>query len=318
MYKRILVALDGSPFAAQSLPYAQLIARSIGADVELFHALATLPDAARDAGVRSINDPTAMEATAQGESANQYQQMRQEATEYLEETAGPLRQAGLSVRTTIGAGEPSEAIAALTAGQDETLIAMSTHGRSGAFRWVLGSVTDKTLRAASAPTLVIRSHREEDKPDDPDIRRIVLPLDGSPLAEQAVPHATALAKALNANIEVFRAVSTPMYMPARYPMWGGIPFPSDTHANEYLEAMVEHIRAAGIDVVEGRTPQGDAAGIITEAAESAPDSLVVMTTHGRSGIGRWVLGSVVDKVVRHSGRPVLLVRSTDEARTTHT
>jgi nucleotide-binding universal stress UspA family protein len=123
---------------------------------------------------------------------------------------------------------------------------MTTHGRSGIGRWVVGSVTDKVVRLAGTPTLVIRNQEEAGGQAPPELRRIVLPLDGSFLAEQAVPHAVALAKALGAQVETVRALTMPMYMPAQYPVVGGIPSPGFQprgEAEKYLEGIDSFLRA---------------------------------------------------------------------------
>ncbi len=87
----------------------------------------------------------------------------------------------------------------------------------------------------------------------------------------------------------------------------------DAAATEYLKAAAERLRAEGLSSVEERLLHGNAAAAILDLAQESPGAMVAMTTHGRSGIGRWVLGSVADRVVRHAGVPVLIIRPKEEA-----
>ena len=321
MYSRILVPLDGSAFAAQALPYATLIAGRLNAAITLFQAAPTLVDLMRHVTMRpATGGAGAIDSNAtRGVSLDEWQEMhrrvRKETAEDLERNAVLLRSAGLSVATAVGEGDPAEAIAQEADSVENTLIAMTTHGRSGISRWWAGSVTDKTLRMTQSPMLVIRCEEEQHAPSQAQVQRIILPLDGSPLAELAIPHASALANALGAGVHVLRVRSQPYYFPAAYPLAGAIPSPGsvEPEAGEYVERIAERLRTEGAVGAEAVLTEGDAATIITEAAETAPHALVVMSTHGRSGIGRWVMGSVADKVVRQSGQPVLLIRAEEEA-----
>jgi nucleotide-binding universal stress UspA family protein len=201
-------------------------------------------------------------------------------------------------------------------GQAGTLIAMSTHGRSGVTRWVLGSVTDKVLHATATPMLIVRPRDGAGAGAEPKIETIIAPLDGSPLAEQALPHVVAVAKALRAKVTLVRVVPTTAYY------LGMMDYPSAVYqelidaeeeaAGKYLGEMAAKLRGEGVSIAAEKMGRGDAAGAILDLAVGSPNTLVAMTTHGRSGVGRWVLGSVADRVVRHAGAPVLLIRAVAE------
>jgi nucleotide-binding universal stress UspA family protein len=236
----------------------------------------------------------------------------------------PLRQNGLSVSSTVCEGSPAPAIASEAVKEPDTLIAMTTHGRSGIGRWLLGSVTDKVLRATTNPLLVVRAYDQENPPEAVQLQSIIVPLDGSLLAEQVLPHAASLARALKLRVLLVRANPSlgeyHKYV-EHYPldssstisrMYEEFFREEDARAMEYLHRVKEKLNQRRVFSVEERLLKGHAAEAIVELARETPHSLVAMTTHGRSGIGRWLLGSVTDRVVRHSRDPVLVVRATEE------
>ena len=128
------------------------------------------------------------------------------AAEYVEEKAASLKNEGFSVSTTALEGDAASIIVTEAEKDPETLIVMATHGRSGITRWVMGSVTDKVLRATDYPMLII--HCKEEIPSSPELelKDIIVPLDGSPLAEQVIPHAISLSRALGWRITLLRAI----------------------------------------------------------------------------------------------------------------
>jgi nucleotide-binding universal stress UspA family protein len=314
MYRRIIVPLDGSAFAAQALPYARTVAKAFSAEIELFQVLPPFIDFVRDvsAGAPAEVDQLSNAGRpgfAYEQAQERYQSFQRAARRQLEEAAHGLRAEGLTVRVALWDGDPAEEIAREADRKEGSLIVMTTHGRSGLARLRLGSVTDKVTHLTSTPALVIRSPEGEALPSDGALERIILPLDGSPLAEQAIPHAVALAKALDVPVEVLQAV------PSARPVAAGVQgmFESSqpgeaTPPNGYLEGAAERLRLHGVRRVEATLAEADAAKAIIDAAERLQGSVVVMSTHGRSGLARLRRGSVADNVVRSSGRPVLLVR----------
>ncbi len=322
MYDRILIPLDGSDLAIQVLPYVRSIARAFRAEVLLLEAVPSLADLARDYGPGPTPEATPLPRTRAAEMASDdlevlHQEVRKEAANDLERRAQVLRHAGLEVSVKIGEGDPAEAIAEEAVDAGRTLIAMTTHGRSGFRRWWTGSVTEKIVRLASASVLVVRSAETPAGAADSAalLERIILPVDGSELAEQAIPHAAALAKAVGARVRVMRVVPRTYYVPGQYPVVDALPSSpgSDMSADKYVHGVVDRLRGEGVEGVDGVVLQGDPAEEIIQNAKSLRDSIVVMSTHGRTGIGRWALGSVADKVVHHSYRPVLLVRAGSKA-----
>jgi nucleotide-binding universal stress UspA family protein len=216
------------------------------------------------------------------------------------------------VKFTVERGNPEEAIIEHAASADNTLIAMATHGRSGVKRWLLGSIAEKVLRGGKNPLLLVRADEAAKVEGEAAVESIIVPLDGSELAETVLPVVVEWSKALRLKVVLFRAYELPAavyYGRESYlPDYEGMKAQFREQAGDYLEAKAKSLRAQGVDKVSFELVEGEGADEIAAYARKNPQALVAMCTHGRSGIRRWVLGSVTEKVVRHSGNPVLVVR----------
>ena len=209
-------------------------------------------------------------------------------------------------------GDPAREIVQEAEKEPGTLVTMSTHGRSGIRRWLLGSVTDKVIHTTRQPLLVVRPNTEETPARKPEIGHVIVGLDGSMLAEKVLPHATAVAKAADAGVTLVRVTESVWeyrglledYVPTAEEHYGD----ADVLAGKYLAEMGKVVRAKGVRSIQELTLHGNPASAILELASKTPDSLVAMSTRGRSGLERWLLGSVTDRVIRHSTGPVLVVR----------
>jgi nucleotide-binding universal stress UspA family protein len=237
--------------------------------------------------------------------------------EYFERVEKSVAHEGVRVETIRVVGAATQEILRYAEENGFGLIAMATHGRSGITRWVYGSVADKVLHASDLPLLLVKPSRTERVlPQRRLLESLVVPLDGSELAEEALPFAEALAIRLELSITLVRVVSYPLYA---YEGYEGLSYgyaPPDhksltemmeASAKEYLEGVQARLRLQGHQV-EAVTVLGHPASQIMDLAQRTEGSLVVMSTHGRSGFQRWVLGSVADRVLRASHRPILLVR----------
>lgn len=314
MYERILVPLDGSKLAQQALPYARAVATAKSAEVELVEVVAPFEEFVRastddelvavGAGSRFDRWPTS------NEWASIAQSFREDAGKRLAASEA-LIGAGVATRSAVLEGDAAEAIIKEADARPGTLIVMATHGRSGLGRWLMGSVTDKVVRHAHQPTLVVRARDDADG-SRANIGEVILPLDGSATAEAAIPHAVEMSKLLGVGISLIRAVSPAShadafveYMPDSYQR---LVEDAREDAEEYLDGVATRIRNQGISEVRSEASIGNASSAIVDLARAADEPLVVMATHGRSGVGRWMLGSVADRVVRHGPGPVLVVR----------
>jgi nucleotide-binding universal stress UspA family protein len=190
---------------------------------------------------------------------------------------------------------------------------MATHGRSGVHRWLLGSVTEKVLRHTTNPLLLVRALEEAKTAGQEIFKSVLVPLDGSELAEAILPRVATLAKKLDLAIVLFRAYNIPYNLYAAEDGYTAINFTEILEqvrgeAREYLETKVAELKKLGVEKVSYVAKEGLGADEIIKMAGETPDNLIAMCSHGRSGVKRWVLGSVTENVVRHSGDPVLVVR----------
>jgi nucleotide-binding universal stress UspA family protein len=297
MYSQMLIPLDGSKTAAKVLPYARTVARSLKIPVKLMAVTEVLTLTAG----KAHHLDTLVDAAIR---RNQ---------EYLQKIAKTFT--GVSIDYTVEAGAPEEAIIMKAAANKGTLITMATHGRSGVRRWLLGSVAEKVLRGSSNPVLLVRANEEAETEGEVTLSRIIVALDGSELAEAVLPNVAELARAINLKVILLRSYTlTPIiggyegYIPDLD--LNELKAESKSDAVSYLDSKVQQLRSQGLDDVTPLASEGEAAETIIELARGSPNSLIAMSTHGRSGVMRWVLGSVTEKVVRHSGTPVLVMRAT--------
>jgi nucleotide-binding universal stress UspA family protein len=289
MIKRIMVPLDGSNLAEQALPLARSLASTFEAELLLTMAVS------HEHYVNKENEGILAEA---GRLASE---------QYLGTMERQLADEGFHVRTAVAFARPHVAISSLCDRERVDLIVMTTHGRSGVTRWTMGSVADKVLRTTNTPLILIHPTMHGAPPSA--IERIVVALDGSELAEAALPLAARLAKSMGAGMHLVRAVIPPAavfgaeYLPGALPVLEEM----ESDAREYLKTTAEKLRSTGLTTTTEVQTGIPAEVILAEAGE--PGDMVVLSTHGRSGVDRWFLGSVADAVVRHGNIPVLVVRS---------
>ena len=301
MLSKIIIPVDGSDLSEQIIPYCVALSKGLGSSMTLLHVVDTdaLPDTA--------------ELQHQVHLEQLVEQERTQAHAYLHKVQAHLKEHDIQANIEVTAGPTAETIVSMAQNEGADLIAMSTHGRSGLARWRTGSVTDKVLHTATVPLLIFRP-QDQTTPDEVQLSSVILPLDGSPLAAQAVPLATSVATALKLKVKPIRLVSTGSFaFTDPYPTGGAemsVPVMevAENDARDYLDKTAEALREKGLDV-EPHFMFGEPASQIIELAHETAGSLVVMSTHGRSGLGRFVMGSVADKVLRGSGSPVLIVRA---------
>ncbi|MDA0735020.1 MAG: universal stress protein [Chloroflexi bacterium] len=308
MYSRIIVPLDGSPLAERALPYVRMFAEKLTVPIQLLQAYSPTPSELSDSDHGRYLDQ--MDAALQDR-----------AYDYLNQVKSSIPDAKAEISCLVQPGDPASCIVAESEADPEALVVMSTHGRSGIGRWVLGSVTDKVLHATRNPLWIIRSQHDISS-DEVGLKTIVVALDGSPIAEQILPHVVFLSKSLGFNIKLVRARPSMQeyqhYMESHL-LGGGAtvytgPYEvfskeADAKAMDYLHDVRMKLQRQGIWSIEEDLIKEHAPEAIIESVGHDSDKMVAMTTHGRSGIPRWLLGSVTDRVVRHAGVPVLVVRA---------
>lgn len=286
MIKTILIPLDGSSLAERAIPYAVRLAHAGGGRLVLFHAT---PD--HDQLARSEAELAVIASLGQ----------------HVE----TLRRLGVEAASWTVHGPPGAAIRSVVREHHVDLIVMSTHGRGGIGRMLYGSVADQVIREAAVPVLLVSPacdrRWEEGKP-----LRIMVPLDGSHASEAALAPARDLGQALNAELWLVRAVEEPFEQSLRYGP-NGVPFVIQAGGSDLDEALRYLETVAGrfgtsFSSIDVFADVGRAARVIAEAARREDIDLIVMATHGRTGLARLALGSVATTVLQHAPVPVMLVR----------
>lgn len=300
MITTILSPLDGSPVAESVLPYLLSLSKGLKASVVFAYVVA--PDQLR------------AESPEHRSSLDQLQQSAEAAIrDYLEEKAGPFRNEGVTATTTVlyGGDGPADTLLEYEQQQVLDLVALATHGRSGLQRMFLGSVADRLVQRARTPLFLVRPGTEAAEAATP-MQSLVVPLDGSDLAANALPLVEDLAKALGLPVMLLRI------LPEGPPYSAGsqfYPYPADLlqyaelAALRDLKATGDGLRSRGV-TVQWEVRFGDPGPAIIEYAARTPGAVTVIASHGRSGPGRWPLGSVASKILRASTNPVVVVRPT--------
>ncbi len=308
MYQRMLVPLDGSGFAEVILPYVKELAGRLDLEVVLLHI-------------------------ARPEERGFYTPIHRA---YIKETVDTIRRwsrevqrrSGLEpgtkpveVRRELVVGYPDEEILRYAETKDIDLILMATHGRTGIRHWALGAVVDKILRQAKVPIWLVRAGISDAVPyDEWPKMTLLVPLDGSELAETVLPHVEALTQQRGEDVEVVLVrVCEPPTMPSYYaPELSGVPLNWGQYvqqetalckqtAKEYLVGVEKKLGDKNISV-RSEILTGKASDAIIDYATKNPLSLIVMTTHGRTGLRRLVYGSVAESVLLGVSNPIVLVR----------
>jgi nucleotide-binding universal stress UspA family protein len=230
---------------------------------------------------------------------------------YLKERSEKAAAAGFEVETIVKVGAAAEEVLSQTVDGID-LACIATHGRTGLRRWRLGSVADKLSRETPCPDLIIGPNVSVDL-DNYSVTKVVVPLDGSEMSEEALPLAAWIADKTNASIDLIRAVSlTPMAMDPSlglYPV--DLVSSVEDAAKEYLARHAGSLQAGGKRTVTASILLGAPGEQLVEYLEKDPPSLVVMATRGHSGLIRAALGSVTDQVL-HGPAPVLVIRPEEE------
>ena len=299
-FRSILVPLDGSDLAEQALPLALRIAQRTRGKLRLVlvHQLASAP-----VDVVSAKMFTSVElATRKSERA------------YLRGVQARLREGGARLSSAViltGAVGPALATHVRELGVD--LVVMATHGRGGLRRAWLGSVADHLIRHLNVPVLMVRPKEEGMPQEGKPANQILVPLDGSPLAEEALGPAAELARLWDAELTLLQIV-----YPVILSSDAILPVPSAydeeltglyrTQVQDYLHDLVEQLKAEGLRAAGVAVVGWNAADSILEAAHGPRVAGIVLATHGRGGLRRLALGSVADKLVRGANVPVLVYR----------
>jgi nucleotide-binding universal stress UspA family protein len=311
MFKKILVPLDGSVEAETVLPFVRDIASRFNSEVDVL----SVGLGSKRRRVNQLLEEYvrhAVEHLQQNEITCRavllYSSEEEEMAAYAE-----VSKAGSNVkaRGQVVYGGPAENILSYSRRNHVDLVIMATHAHGGLLRWWLGSVFEKVVARSTVPILGIHSKqvRELDANHRTVFKRILAPLDGSETGEAALRDAEAVALKTGASLVLLHVIPAPSTVEAS---WLGPEFHDFVKAmheagQKYLEKTEKRLAASGIKVTL-KIDSGDPAARIIAVAREEKADLIAVSTHGRSGIPRWVLGSVADKILHESKLPMWLVR----------
>jgi nucleotide-binding universal stress UspA family protein len=287
MWKKIVVPLDGSDLAELALPYAEELANAFKSELILLH----------------VSEP----------SEDHYRHMHQL---YVEEVAQRLKERISKVSAVVVTGKPADEIVRYAEKNHIDLVIITSHGRSGIMSWATGSIASKLLQGIELPLLLVRAVKPKRKVQRPVLlNRILLPLDGSEAGEAAVDYVGELMSRLEAEVTLFGVISSGQHIRTV----GGldyINYPEEElagfkkEAEEYLNGVYRRLkRRKGSVRVNIEVGAYDIGQEILNYAGKNRVNLIAISSHGHSGIERWVFGSIANKVVSNSKVPVLLVKA---------
>ena len=303
MFRNILVPLDGSPFGEHALPIAYALARRAGAQVHLVR----------------VHEPLAamvpvMAGWAPGAEMEQW--TREVAESQSAYVRGVAEQAPADVRVTprLLHGMVLDALEVDAQRIGADLVVMTTHGRGGMARAWLGSIADGLVRRLHIPLLLVRPGMEPPEPcDDPCLRRMVVPLDGSSVAETILETAIDFARLMDARLTIVQVLPPPHFFEmlegssAPTPRTAGIARMKE-ESGAYLARVTGELAARGVQATAQVLVDARPAHAIARFAQEGHANLIALATHGRGGAARLLLGSVADKVVRTAPVPLLVLR----------
>lgn len=292
MYEKILVPLDGSELAEVSLPFAEELAGRLGSEVTLVHV------------IKSVDDPQLPMHKSYIQKI--IETVKRDAKKHLEKPGGKT----IKIESVILVGHPAKEILDYADKEGIGLIIMSTHGRTGIKRWALGSVADKVVRASNQPVALIRCGGACAKLREKGIiNKALVSLDGSKRSEAIIPYIEELASKLKAEV-VLLHLWEPDYYTITEERLARMKSSKES-AEDYIGQMAAKLKQKGIVAKSDfrALDGGTEAEEILKVADEINADIVAMSTHGRSGVGRWAMGSVAEKVIQIGSTPVLLVRT---------
>lgn len=321
MFQHILVPLDGSPRAEQALPIAAQLARASGGTIVLLHVV----DVAYTFGAYRGMQPILLQ--------NVIDSSLRSASEYFDHLSHHSALAGVSFKTKIMQGYPAGAILAAIETQASDLVIMCSHGYTGVQRWLLGSVTEKVVHHTPVPILILLNDqplKSRRRPDNTSFVRVLVPLDASPRSQDAIAPAAAIAAALSSpglgeiHLEQIVVFPESLGKEDREALLRYARQNLQEISNCFREGLIANIEpdlhlaltwsiSVDRDIAEGITRIAENGDKTPEGEVEASD-LITMTTHGYTGIQKWTMGSIANRVLHATRLPLLLVRPADMIR----
>jgi nucleotide-binding universal stress UspA family protein len=283
--KKIAVLLDGSIYAAQAIPYAEAIAKATQAHLVLLSSVKN-------------------ETQAQIE---EFDTVAEQRRTYLNDVAHQLKEDGISVSAEVRGGYLADTTRQLVEEQDIDLVVTSTVGKSGNPHWLSGGISSKLMRQITKPVLLVQT-TDEQAATLPKVSRIMVSLDGSILAENTLPYARAIGMAFDSEIILLAVPQVPQMKDYRAPDMAVEQIRAQMEAtmDNFLGAVARSLREDGVKVrtiTKGSLP----VRTIVATAEEEDAEMILLTSRGRGGFDRIIMGSVAESVVANSDRAVLMV-----------
>ncbi len=299
----ILVPLDGSRIAEQALPYAAALGQAYNGRVRLLRAVSPIEPALSPRAYVALAEALGAPAPALPALHAPASDM-QLAHVYLEQVAARLLpQVPATVRAVEGI--PADVVVQ-DAEDDADMVVMVTHGQSGLYQWVRGSLTDRVVHTVQKPVLVVRATVA---PPPVSCKRVLVALDGSLMARSVLPFVSDLAGRLGADLIAATVLRNGHYVAGEPEMARQT---VHTSLRERMLGELAPYRAAveaGGGTIEVVTSEGEPAEELVRLGEQHHATMLVLATHGYSGLMRWSLGSVADRVLHAATLPVLMVRA---------
>lgn len=297
---RILVPIDGSELAEQAIGYAVTLAGGAGKLV----LLRVVPHAET---IRGLWGGVVV-------SESQFEEMSSNDAAADLERARSLVTTEIDVDMETVAGDPADQIIQSALRHGAELIVMASHGRGAVGRWTFGSVADRVARQSLVPVMIVCPSLAGDLVGR--IDRLVVPLDGSPLAAHALPFAITIAHQVDAPLHLVEVINPVASLYPTAAMSGPVADElyeealdvQQTTASTTLTSSAETARETGVTVTTQIEAGPTVPGI---EAVLQPGDVIVITSHGRGGLRRWLLGSVAEKLIRNGKAPVILVPSAE-------
>lgn len=323
MFTKIMVPLDGSLRAEQAIPVAGRIARTSSASILLLRVVE----------VPIVHPSHFAEPPLSDEEAAQ-----KKASDYLKQVAQSDALKGIGVEISVVFGSAADMVLETAETSRPDLIVMCSHGYTGLKRWMLGSVADRVIRHMPVPTLILHEHGPAPLASgavNPVPLQALVPVDGSELAEEVLTPTWQLLMALAPDtpkeLHLLRVVGLPAIAgvgKSQAHITSGIIAEAKQEAMDYVAALIQRLRQEippSAQITIGSTVELDtdvAEAILKETEESGEAgedgyqgyNMIAMATHGRSGIRRWMMGSVTERVLHHSSVPLFIVRPQKLAR----
>ena len=304
MYKTIMVPTDGSGFDREAIRVALRIGERTDAKVRLVRVLGT----GSFFGAAAAAEGTAV-------AAEIVRSERDRALSELYSLAAECRAISKAdITVDLHGGPVADVLQGYARRNEVDLIVISTHGRNGLARLSLGSVTDSLIRHTTIPVLVVKPPASYLNPQvSGPFRRIVVPLDGSTLAEQILPRVLELATLEEAEVTLLNVLIPQSYsqkeiIDPTLPWWEK----DISLAQVYLSYVATRLRHRGVTVTTDIIISENVSSAIGDFASREKADLIAIATHGRGGLTRMIRGSVADAIM-HSGRMSMLVFKPDKA-----